>query len=252
MSDKVFIKGNKYGIKINIDDDVNLLLAYSELKAKLIAGRKFFGESEISLEIDYKHKNEEVEKRITDIIESNSDLRVFCVVDDDMKVALPSEIEEMKISDKESKSIEASHNIELVDDESAISSYAEPEVKNFKDDFECAKFFQGTLRSGQQLKSDHSIVFLGDVNPGAKIISTGNIVVLGSMRGFAHAGATGKRQASIFALDLKPTQLRIAEFIARTPKAYEAKEASVAFVEDDRIVIDKIDKELLKDFVLLK
>ncbi len=252
MSDKVFIKGNKYGLKINIDEDVDILSAYDELRDKLIAGRKFFGESKVSLELDYKHKNEGVEKRIVDIIESNSELKVFCIIDDDMEVAVPSDIEEMRelASKKEPDIIRP--DIESVSDDDALLPAFDTNKIELEDDVEYAKFFQGTLRSGQQLKSVHSIVFLGDVNPGAKIISTGNILVLGSMRGFAHAGATGKREASIFAVDLKPTQLRIAEFIARAPKTYEASETSIAFVEDDRIVIDKIDKGLLKDFVLLK
>lgn len=55
------------------------------------------------------------------------------------------------------------------------------------------EFYKGTLRSGQVLKCDTSIVIIGDVNPGAKIIAKGNIVILGSLKGNAYAGAAGMR-----------------------------------------------------------
>ena len=58
---------------------------------------------------------------------------------------------------------------------------------------------------------------LGDVNPGAEIICSGDILVLGSLRGVANAGCTGNVNASVFAFRLEPTQLRIANYISRSP-----------------------------------
>lgn len=80
-----------------------------------------------------------------------------------------------------------------------------------------ARFLQITLRSGQKIETEHSLVIMGDVNSGAEVIAGGDIVVLGSLRGVAHAGAydeTGGGR-SIFALDLQPTQLRIGLVISR-------------------------------------
>jgi septum site-determining protein MinC len=80
-----------------------------------------------------------------------------------------------------------------------------------------ALFWQETLRSGQSLVHEGHVVVLGDVNPGAQIIAAGNVVVWGRLRGLVHAGAHGDREARICALELVPTQLRIADQIAIPP-----------------------------------
>jgi len=74
-----------------------------------------------------------------------------------------------------------------------------------------------TIRSGQSLHYDGNVVVLGDVNPGAEIVCSGDILVLGSLRGVAHAGAEGATGATVFAFRLEPTQLRIAHLISRAP-----------------------------------
>jgi len=78
-------------------------------------------------------------------------------------------------------------------------------------------FHQGTLRSGDYLQSDRSILIYGDVNPGATVSSCGDILIWGRLRGVAHAGADGSTQARIIALQLRPLQLRIADAVARGP-----------------------------------
>ena len=54
------------------------------------------------------------------------------------------------------------------------------------------KFIQNSLRSGQRQEYSGSIVICGDVNAGAEVIAGGNIMILGSLRGLAHAGANRK------------------------------------------------------------
>jgi septum site-determining protein MinC len=80
-----------------------------------------------------------------------------------------------------------------------------------------AKFFHGTVRSGQRLFYEGNLVIIGDVNPGAEVIAHGNIIVMGSCRGIAHAGSNGNTEACVAAYHLNPTQLRIADTIARSP-----------------------------------
>jgi septum site-determining protein MinC len=77
---------------------------------------------------------------------------------------------------------------------------------------------QGTLRSGDHLQVEGSVLLLGDVNPGARISAAGDVRVWGRLRGVAHAGCQGNRQARIVALQLRPLQLRIAEAVARGPE----------------------------------
>jgi len=103
-----------------------------------------------------------------------------------------------------------------------------------------AKFHKGNLRSGMVLEYDGSIILLGDVNPGAQIRATGNIIVLGALKGVAHAGAQGERDAYVFALNLAPVQLRIANIITRFPNTNNSKSnitPEYAYVEDGTVYV---------------
>lgn len=74
-----------------------------------------------------------------------------------------------------------------------------------------------SLRSGQKIHFQGNVIVLGDVNPGSEITATGDIIVMGALRGTAHAGAAGNEEAQILACRLKPVQLRIAGKICRPP-----------------------------------
>ena len=78
-------------------------------------------------------------------------------------------------------------------------------------------FIQRTLHSGQKLHYAGHITLIGDVHSGAEVIAGGNIVVWGQVSGVVHAGAFGDEKAVVCALDLQPSQLRIAGYIGRTP-----------------------------------
>jgi septum site-determining protein MinC len=99
-------------------------------------------------------------------------------------------------------------------------------------------YHRGTLRGGQALAQVGNIVVVGDVNPGAELVASGDIVVLGALRGTAHAGAQGDANARVIALELSPTQLRIATCIAAGGDgAKRVREPEEAFIDGDRIAI---------------
>ena len=77
---------------------------------------------------------------------------------------------------------------------------------------------RGTLRSGDHLEVEGSLLVLGDVNPGARVSAAGDVRIWGRLRGVAHAGSDGNAQARIVALQLQPLQLRIAGAVARGPE----------------------------------
>jgi septum site-determining protein MinC len=79
-------------------------------------------------------------------------------------------------------------------------------------------FVRRTLRSGQSIQHDGDICIIGDVNPGAEVVGGGDVIVWGSLRGVVHAGAGGDSEAVICALQLAPTQLRIADLRGRGPE----------------------------------
>ncbi|RLC86017.1 MAG: septum site-determining protein MinC [Chloroflexi bacterium] len=94
-----------------------------------------------------------------------------------------------------------------------------------------------TLRSGQSLRHPGHIVVIGDVNPGAEVVAGGDIVVWGRLRGMVHAGALGDEGAVVCALDLAPTQLRIAGYIARSPEERRREPVpEMASVQEGQIV----------------
>jgi septum site-determining protein MinC len=102
---------------------------------------------------------------------------------------------------------------------------------------------RGTLRSGQAVRHTGPVVLIGDVNPGAEIVAGGDIVVWGKLRGKAHAGAGGNEEAVICALQLAPSQIRIASLIARSPeRGRPPKAAEMASVHEGRIVVERWDK----------
>ena len=109
------------------------------------------------------------------------------------------------------------------------------------------QFYKGTLRSGQVLEFETSIVILGDVNVGAQVVSAGNVVILGKLLGTVYAGASGKENSFVVALQMNPTQIRIADIIARSPdEKTEAKlETKIAFAEDGNIYIEPLNRKVL-------
>lgn len=99
--------------------------------------------------------------------------------------------------------------------------------------------FRRTLRSGRTIHSDGHAIIFGDVNPGAKVIAKGDIVVWGKLRGFAHAGADGDDSAIVCALEMSPSQLRIAGYIATSPPGKRTKiRPEVAQVRGDLIIVE--------------
>ena len=102
------------------------------------------------------------------------------------------------------------------------------------------KFVRNTVRSGMRIQYNGNIVVMGDVNPGAEIIAAGNVVVLGVLRGMVHAGSDGNRDAFVYALGIRPTQIRIAEVIARMPEETDPGKTrpEIATVRNDMIEVE--------------
>ncbi|WP_151736500.1 septum site-determining protein MinC [Paenibacillus tengchongensis] len=100
----------------------------------------------------------------------------------------------------------------------------------------------GMVRSGQVLHHEGNLLFMGDVNPGGTITCSGDIYILGALRGMAHAGTGGNQEAIIAASLLAPTQLRIADVISRPPDEWEKRESSMefAYLTEGAMQIDKI------------
>ena len=107
-----------------------------------------------------------------------------------------------------------------------------------------AKVVRGIVRSGQIVQHTGNVLLIGDVNPGGTIASDGDIYILGSLRGIAHAGYHGNRDAIIVAAQMRPTQLRIADCISRPPDEWGTDDLLMefAYLADGQMNIDKLNQ----------
>jgi septum site-determining protein MinC len=99
-------------------------------------------------------------------------------------------------------------------------------------------YLQMTVRSGMDIRHEGTVVIMGDVNPGGEIFAAGDIIVWGRLRGIAHAGYPNNPQCLIMALQMEPTQLRIADRVARAPETPPPQfEPEIAYITPQGIRI---------------
>lgn len=98
-----------------------------------------------------------------------------------------------------------------------------------------------TIRGGQEVKVNSSVLICGNVNPGAQVIAGGSIDIRGTCRGFVHAGAFGDKTACVVADRLMPAQIRIADLIARAPDEPEqVTQAERAMIRGNQIIFEPV------------
>ncbi len=190
-------------ILIKINDQADFELIEKSIKHKVSQLKKIYKEAKIPITITGKVlKNKEM-----DIIERIISKELDVEVDFDM----PKEL--------------GLHNIKKTFEQEVSTSET--------------KFHRGSLRSGQKIEEDGSIVILGDVNAGAQVIAADNIVVLGTLRGLAHAGAKGNKDAIIAAGKLDIVQVRIANIVKELDRDEEPlHKCAYVYVEGEQIFID--------------
>ncbi len=249
MSQSVTIKSNKYGINLVLNPGI----AFNDLKTDIIdkfkASAGFFKNAKLAISFEGRSLSDDEEQQIIEAIESNTTIRILCIVENGSKQeAVMKEQIDAFYEEVQQQSIKQNLQAAQVMPQQIISEVAIPD-----------QFYRGTLRSGQVISSESSVTIIGDVNPGAKIIAQGNIVILGALKGNAHAGCTGDRSCFIFALDMQPIQIQIGDLIAKSPDKPEPKrrvrrkektsevEAQIAIAKDGNIYIEPITKNILNN-----
>ncbi len=111
---------------------------------------------------------------------------------------------------------------------------------------EPAVLIRRTLRSGFSIVHSGHVIVIGDINPGAQVAAGGDILVWGHARGMLHAGAEGNQEAIVCALDLSPTQLRIAGKIAVTPQRRGKSQPEMARLHNGQVVAEPWDPKKTK------
>ena len=203
MGNCVSINLRKNEIVIKIAEDAEQKKIISELTKKLSDLKKLYKEDKTPIKIVGKVlKNKEIDE-IQELIKEKIDV--------DIDFDMP-------------KSLGLSSITRTFKQEVAISE---------------TKFHRGSLRSGQRLETEGSIVIIGDVNSGAEVIASDNIVVLGNLRGLAHAGAKGNKNAIIAAGKLDAVQLRISNIVKEIDRDEEPVHTQAyVYVEEDKIIIE--------------
>lgn len=134
--------------------------------------------------------------------------------------------------------------VQLVREESPVQQEIQGDAKEARDTRDAKKstdtlFLRRTIRSGQAIHHDSTVVVLGDVNPGAEIVAGGDIIVWGVLRGMVHAGYPDNEQALVCALQLAPVQLRVARLLSRPPEGMNVQQLpEVAAIRNGRIVVE--------------
>lgn len=203
------VKGTKEGIQVLLDDELGLEEAKQLITEKFESTKDFFKTGKVNINIRSNTLSEfEIYLLQTTVKE---------ILGEDTEVTFAQKEEEKKA-------------------ETAV---------NFTDDGlqeGITKFYQGTVRSGQRIDAQGNLVVIGDTNPGSELVAAGNIIVMGTIKGVVHAGADGNRDAIVVALNLSPTQLRIADIITRSPDGEKARTEmipEVAFIKDEMIYIQQ-------------
>jgi len=195
-----------------LDDKVDFEVIKGVLRNRVAGSRKFFEGANVTVTFKGRELSEHEEKVLLDIIKFEANLNISVV--DEIKPPLI---------------LAPTAPLAMHPTESSTS------------------YYKGGLRSGQAIRQNGSVVIIGDVNPGAEVKATGNITVLGTLRGTAWAGApgdtggTGDATCFISALDFQPTQIRIARYVTYipddSPQMQQAEKGAWAYIHDGLVYI---------------
>lgn len=236
--DLVRLKGTGDGVKIYLSAGEDISLIIHALHNKLDEFRKFFGNGHCNIYIIGRELSSSDKMRIEAIItamlpESTvnyGERRLF------RTLLKEREEEEKNIEDRagEEKAAEPTIPVEQI---------KEVVTDNFKSSR--ARFFDGVVKKGRVVESDGHMVLMGNVEPGGKLIASGNIIVMGGIYGEAEAGCRGSDGAYIAALDLSAEKLSIAGRSMDLKKQPENEEETAwegpqkAYLINNEIILEK-------------
>ena len=220
----VMFRGTKSGLTIVLDAHHPFPELLKQLKVKLNESGFFFANADVTLNIGARELDEKALQTLIAAATAAHGLQICGLKTSARKTA--------KIAEKLGLQVKL-----LKPQETQLRNAT---VKQGRDKTNLpAQLHRSTIRSGQIYESSGHLIILGDVNHGAEIVAAGDIIVFGSLRGNAFAGATGNKGAIVAALQLAPTLLRIDKAVARcAEKKSPLQKAEFAFIEKGQIVID--------------
>jgi septum site-determining protein MinC len=226
----ISIKGRQDGLLVAFDEEKDWDAQIAELEAQLEDRQSFFAGARLAVQIDQRTLS------LTGIQDLQARLARRGIT---LGAVISTSTDTQTAARYLNLATELSNYHQLPADTEADVAASRPEGE------ENVLFVRRTLRSGQKIHHPGHVTVIGDVNPGAEIISGGHVVVWGRLQGLVHAGAMGDDGAVVCALDLSPTQLRIGSHIARPPEEKRRRKVrpEMASVSEGRIVAEPWDSK---------
>lgn len=219
----VAIKGVKEGLLVTVSESEDWQLAVNDLAARIDQQSAFFSGARITLDVGARPLRKDELGSLKAMLERRG-------------MSLFSVMSESSTTIDSASALDLRANL-TTPAPASFDSGGEP--INPEEDGTFGVMIRRTLRSGRIVHSKGHVVVFGDVNPGAEIIAAGDVIVWGRLRGNVHAGANGDETSVICALDMTPTQLRIAGYISIPPKDKRRKpKPEIALIRSNHITVE--------------
>lgn len=224
MKQFVVMKSYPNGISIHMNQEADFSEILLEIADKFTKARAFFKDIKVALSLEGRNLSAEEERQIIQTITDNSDVQIICLI---------------------GKNEESGKGI----------IKALKRVETEKEEYN-GRFHRGSIKEGQTLETEGSIVIIGNVEKGASVIASKDIIVIGALLGQAHAGVSGNGSHFVCALNFDPEKCKIGDV-----RHYKTKEKGlfgkknkfvpqIAYIKDNKIQVDNITKELLESYSL--
>lgn len=222
MTNAVIIKSFQNGLSVYLDETLEFQTLLEEVAYKFKESEHFFSGAKLALSLEGRSLSTEEERSIVDAIVKSSHLNIVCLVGKNEETNQLF----LRAIQQTSKGDDAAND---------------------------GQFYRGTLKNGQMLETEKSIIVLGDVNPGASIISNKDIIILGGLYGEAYAGGCGEEGHFVVALEMSPEKLKIGDFKYKSTEKSKWSirpkvQPKITYVKNNRVITEPLTKELLNEF----
>lgn len=219
MKGNIMIKSFPNGITLYLNPELETDRLLEEVAEKFNQSRNFFRDARMALCVEGKVLKEEEERLLVQTIQDNSNLEIVCIMG--------------KNEETDKKFIKAIQRVDM------------QHTDNF------GRFYRGTLKNGQRIETESSMVILGDVYPGCSVTATKDIIIIGGLYGEVHAGSGGEEGHYVVALEMSPEKIKIGDFRYKPKEKFKwgikpKIQPKIAYVKDSHIVMEPITKELLE------
>lgn len=229
LKQTVVIKSNSHGIRLVLNPQLDFDTLRLEVKKKFQEAGQFFKDAKVGISFEGYELTREQMYTLIDDIETSADIRILCIMEDE------------KIQ------------------EACVIADAEAHIRNRVMDYSI--IHEGSVHAGESLEAETGILVMGDIEQGATVAANGNIIVFGTLAGFAHAGQEGDQAAFIAALSIKTKRLQIGSivfipkkqdeggksggFLRRKKKTKEIEQLSpqIARVRNGHVVMEPFTKD---------